>query len=208
MQHVKRNARPADGAVSGVYDVTGSADDIQRDSDHPGGDHQEATTRHHHGARARRGRDSRATRDRDEQVRDECRERADDNDVPVHAAHPVAGPVDAGEDGVGVKRHDADGEDQAGDGHVEEEDVGRRHVATAGVEHGAHQRVGDDGENHRDDQQRRLGGQLRRASGRHPVTGHSRHRRVVRHCRAAVVLHCRRQMSLRPQMANFCKGHS
>ena len=147
-QHVDRSARLIDGAVSGVYDVTGRADDIQCDGDHPGGDHREyaATTRHCQGAPAPRGRDSGAPRDRDEHVRDECRERADGDDVPNNAAHPVAGPVDAGEDGVGVKRHDADGEDQAGDGHVEEEDVGRRHVATAGVEHGAHQRVGDDGE--------------------------------------------------------------
>ena len=131
-------------------DVTGGPGDVEDDGQHPGCDDgtQTSPVSHHRHAGAARRRHSHAARDRDEHVRDERRERAHGDHVTVHDAHPVAGPVGAGEDGVSVQGHDAHGENEAGDRHVEEEHIGRGHAAPAPVQHGDHERVGSDREQH------------------------------------------------------------
>ena len=193
VEHIDRSARSVDGAVAGVDDATGGAGDVEDDGEHPGGDDgaQTSPVSHHRHEGAARRRHGHAARDRDEHVRDERRERAYGDHVTVHDANRVAGPVGAGVDGVGVQGHDADGEHEAGDRHVEEQHVGRRHAAAAPVQHGDHERVGGDREQHGAHQQRRLGSQFRRADGRHHVTGsvvgHRRHCRVGSHRRVAVI---------------------
>ena len=129
-------------------------------------------------------RDARAARHSDEHVRDDHGERAHGDDVTIGATHPRTGPVGAGEEHVDMQRHDADGEEEAGDRQIEEQHIGRCHVAAMTEEHSTHDRVGADDQRHRGAEQRHLDRQLPLAQRSHPVV----------HCGVRVILHGRRRV--------------